>query len=156
MGKAEIIEKLFNALYDSWEHNTSCFLDQLRNEHGWGESVFEDVVDDLESHGLIENRAQWDYRATARGILFAEKQGIVPKERSAPHRETRRKILAALAGLRKEKGKHEIIYYEKLCQEGGIDESLFHADEQVLCEQGLIEAGAIGCYRITDGGLRYI
>jgi hypothetical protein len=45
MGRAEITERLFNSLYDSWEHNTSCYLNQLRAQHGWEKNAFEDVVE---------------------------------------------------------------------------------------------------------------
>lgn len=155
MGKAEMTEKTFLGLYDSWENNTNCFLDQIRDEHGWNEEIFEDLVDDLERRSLIEHHAQWDYRATAKGILFAEKQGIIPKERSAAHRETRRKILSALAELRKQKGRHERIHFKALCQEANIDEDLFLINDTILCEQGLVESITFGCYQITDKGMDF-
>lgn len=153
MGKAEMTEKMFDALYNSWEHNTSCFLDQLCMKLGWDKETFEDLVEDLESKGLIERRAQWDFKATPQGILFAERQEIIPKERSTQHRETRRKVLLFLAKFRKEKGKHERIHYEKMCQEAGIDKSLFLADEAILRGEGLVKMVTIGCYQITDEGM---
>src|SRR5947209_9376288 len=109
MIKADMTEKIFDALYNSWEHNTSCFLDQLCKKRGWDKETFEDLVEDLERKDLIERRAQWDFKATPQGILFAERQEIIPKERSTQHRETRRKVLLFLAKFRKEKGKREII-----------------------------------------------
>ncbi|HEX8495349.1 MAG TPA: hypothetical protein VF658_21230 [Pyrinomonadaceae bacterium] len=153
MGKAEMTEKIFDALYNSWEHNMSCFLDQLCKKHEWDKETFEDLVEDLESKGLIERRAQWDFEATPQGILFAERQEIIPKERSTQHRETRKKILLFLAKFRKEKGKHERIHYEKMCQEAGIDKSLFRADEAILRGEGLIKMVTIGSYQITDEGM---
>lgn len=155
MGKAEMTEKVFEALYNSWEQHTNCFLDQLRDKYGWAKDAFEDLVDDLERRGLIENHGQWDYRATVEGILHAERQGIIPRERSTPHRETRRKTLSALTELRKQKGKHETIYYKKLCEDAGIDEDLFLINEAILCGQGLAEQVTIGCFQITDEGMGY-
>jgi predicted transcriptional regulator len=156
MSKADMTEKIFDALYNSWEHNTSCFLDQLCKKHGWDKETFEDLVEDLESKDLIERRAQWDFKATSQGILFAERQEIIPKERSSQHRETRRKVLLFLAKFRKEKGKREIIHYEKMCQEAGIDKSLFVADESILRGEGLVKMVSTGCYQITDEGMERV
>lgn len=90
MSKADITERLLEALYEAWERNTSCLLNQICQEQAWERDSFEEVVKSLEDKYLIKPRNGWNYRATASGILFAENQGIISKERSLVNRGARK------------------------------------------------------------------
>jgi predicted transcriptional regulator len=154
--KAIITEKILEALYDAWERNNSHNLKQLCEVNNWDRNIFEDVVDNLERRYLIEPYAQWNYKITASGIDFAEKQMVVPKERSSKHQKARHKILKGLAAFREEKGKRERIHFKELCKNSDIDEELFQINDRYLSDSGYIKMVTFGCYQITDEGMQYL
>jgi predicted transcriptional regulator len=156
MKRSSIKEEILREAYLAWEEHTNCFLDQLRDEHGWEESDFNSVVKELEAENLIRHHAQWDYRITARGIGYAEEQRIVPSEKSRTHKLARKQILSTLAEIRRKEGEGSTIYYQKLCDEAKIDEELFLMNERYLCDLGYIETRSGGHYRITEEGLRRV
>jgi hypothetical protein len=157
MSKAEITQKLLEELYEAWEKNTSCFLNQICEEQQWNRDDFEEVVKSLEDKYLIESRGMgWNYKATTSGVLYIEEQGIVPREKVATNRQTRNDILLALAKFRSEHGRNERIHFRKLCTDEGINDTLFLRNERILCDQGLIRTITIGSFQITDEGMRRV
>jgi hypothetical protein len=154
MSKALITQKLLEELYDAWERNTSCFLNQICDQEKWDRDEFEEVVKNLDDRYLIKSRGMgWNYQATSDGVVYIEDQGILPRERVAPNKQARKDILRALAKFRSEHGRNERIHFEKLCEAEGIDKGLFLRNERILCDQGLIKTITIGCFQITDEGM---
>jgi predicted transcriptional regulator len=144
-------------LYEAWEHNTSCLLNQISREQGWNKDEFEVVVKMLRDKYLIEPRnGGWNFKATSKGVLYIEKQGVVSKERSSRNRQARNTILQALAKLRTEHGRDERIHIKKLCSNEGIDVMLCALNADILRDEGLIRSIGQGSYQITDEGMRRV
>jgi len=157
MSKAQITQKLLEELYESWEHNTSCFLNQICEQEKWDKDELQEVVKSLEDRYLIKSRGMgWNYQATSNGVVYIEEQGILPRERVAPNKQIRKDILRALAKFRSEHGRNERIHFRKLCADEGLNEMLFLRNERILCDQGLIKTITIGCFQITDEGMRRV
>jgi len=157
MSKAQITQKLLEELYGAWEHNTSCFLKQICEREKWDKDEFEEVVKNLEDSYLIKTRGMgWNYQATSEGVLYTEEQGVLPRERVAPNKQVRKDIVRALAKFRSEHGRNERIHFEKLCEAERIDRSRFLRNERILCDQELIKTITIGCFQITDEGMRRV
>lgn len=156
MKKSSIKEEILRAAYSAWEKSTNCFLNQLRESHGWDEEALGIVVNDLEDKGFIKHHGQWDYRLTTQGVIFAEVQHIISSEISRPHKQARKETLKTLARLRQAEGENKTIYFEELLQTTGIDRHLFLKNERVLRDLGYIEILSVGHYRITSAGLRLI
>jgi hypothetical protein len=156
MKRSVIRGMILEATYTAWEKHTNCWLERLWQAPDRDKDLFVFVIDELESEGLIRHHAQWDYRATADGVVYAEEQHIIPRERSRPHRHARKEMLKALATLHQDQGPKATIYFKELCERAGIDEDLFHVNETVLRGLGLIESRSVGHFRITPEGLRRV
>jgi hypothetical protein len=154
----EIARKILESLYDAWERHTVISLNPVQEQGGWETTVFRTVVEKLEKqHGLIKNHgSSYTFEITPGGILYAEENGVVPKEKADWHRNMRRHILAFLADLHEKEGSRAHAHYEKIAEGAPIKDSMeILKDLRLLVSLGYANAASVSSFRITNEGLRY-
>lgn len=104
MGEQEgrdIARKILERLYEAWERHTHISLNSVEEEGGWDRGIFRTVVERLEKqHGLIRSRgSSYTFEMTPSGVLYAEENELVPKDRAEWHGKIRQHILSFLSDL---------------------------------------------------------
>jgi hypothetical protein len=90
----DIARKILERLYEAWERHKHISLNSVEEEGGWERGIFQTVVDKLEKqHGLIKSRgSSYTFEITPSGVLYAEENEIVPKDRAEWHGKIRRTL----------------------------------------------------------------
>jgi hypothetical protein len=155
--KRDIARRILEALYDTWERHTNISLNTVQEQGGWDRNLFRTVVDKLEKqHGLIKNAgSSYSFEMTSSGVIYAEENGIVPKDKRERHEKIRQHTLAFLADLYDREGSRADVHYDKIAEGFPVKHKMeILRDLSLLSDLGEIEATSTTSYRITDIGLR--
>lgn len=148
--KETILLKIYEAHFAS---NAQFNVLTLGEENHWDEPSLSQVVKQTVADGLIAGRtAGGNYLITPAGILYAEENGIIPRDVSRKNRHNRMAILDAL-----EKHGNAEIRVEALAQETNLDQRYVALNLQVLGHLNYAEVRAGGgLAKISDEGLKVI
>jgi hypothetical protein len=154
--KRDIARKILEALYDTWERHTNISLNTVQEQGGWDRSVFRTVVDKLAENSLIRSAGtSYSFEMTPDGVIYAEENGIAPKDKVEWHHKIRHHILALLADLYDREGSRAHVHYEKIAEGAPVKNRMqILRDLSLLTDIGEIEAASTSSYRITGKGLR--
>ena len=145
---------LLAALYEDWENNTGSSLDPVREEGGWDQEKFYEVIEILrDRYGFLVTPGN-TVEITPAGVLRAEESGAVPEATVEQHRKIRAHILSHLADLREREGHRAHDHYEKIGEGAPVEKFEILADLQLLTELGHVEAVSTSSFSITDEGMR--
>lgn len=121
------------------------------------EHLFEQVVADLQDHGLIHpHAAGWHYRITSHGILSAEDDGIVAAEVAKKNRDVRQRILVYLTKAHEAEQHHFGRAYEQIAIDLGLDLSVVLPNLLFLTDIRYVQAPGSGAFRIAGDGLQAV
>lgn len=152
----DIARKILEALYDTWERHTNISLNTVQEQRGWEKNVFHTVVDKLvKQYGLIKSVGiSYSFEMTPSGVIYAEENEIVPKEKAERHKKIRQHILAFLAELYDSEGSRAHVHFEKIAEGAPVENKMqILRDLSLLSDLSEIEAASSTSYRITDRGL---
>ncbi len=153
----EIARKILTALYAAWTEHTIISLYPTQEEGGWGDGVFNTVIEKLEKQrGLIKSEGSWkSYIINPAGIFYVEENGIVSEVETEKHRLIRTHILKHLSDLYDREGSSEDEHYEKIFKGmPTVENDAMMINLELLIDAGLIEAVSSSSFRITEDGLR--
>ena len=159
MGEQEghkIARKILERLYEAWERHTHISLNPVEKEGGWDRGVFRTVVEKLEKqHGLIRScGSSYTFELTPSGVLYAEENAVVPKDRADWHGKVRRHILSFLADLYDKEGGRAHAHWEKIAECATVQDNMkILQDLSLLSNLGYVKATSVSTFRITEEGL---
>jgi hypothetical protein len=156
MSEAEqriIAKNILAALYNDWEHHMGSSLHPVREEGGWDEDTFNEVIRILRDKGYVETPGNM-VRITPSGVRKAEEAGAVSQDRVELHQKIRAHILKHLVALRAREGSRADDHYEKIAEGAPVDKFEILVDLELLTDLGQVEAASTSSFRITDEGMR--
>jgi len=155
MNNTGIEESILSALYEAWSvSDDGVNLELVRERGGWDKKTFEKVEYQLERDGLIRGRSVTSDEITARGIIHTEAASIISDELKKTHVEAREELLKALYKLYDEEGPLADSHYTTLANEIGLDRDFALKNLEVLEGIGYLTHPAVGCFNLSDFGLR--
>jgi hypothetical protein len=150
-----LLRRLYDAFFAGQE---DVAVGTIREQHGWDERTFWRVLEDMVAEGLVsppDSGPRCEIKPS--GVLDAESRKIVPPRLAATNNCVRALILAKYAETYEAKGREgDRAHGEVLAAVTGetdADAVVVAANHEFLWDAGLLEAGSLGYFMISQGGL---